>query len=679
MLRKLEIEFDNKGQVSMPIEDNRIPQYSNNVQLIVAKIPKDIMGSVRLSVENAEGGDLLVAIAKLIDTDIDYNYWQVPIYNIYTQTREQLNCAFQILDDNDNEIWASESFNLEIVKGAKGVNYTIEDPSVINVLDAKINDNAEDIQEIKDNLVSGVTPVGNLGNVDAIPTSEELTNFTKQQLGREPKNGDYVKYTLVIPNKTDENYTVFFGKTAWGIPIKDSPIEKADNRTYGTIIGNYNTLSGKKLQINIFNGEIVDILTEDNNGKLISIVSRFNSSDLIIENVPKLLNGVIPAKKAEQDANGDIIATTYAKADKTYTKAESDDRYLSKNLGEIFYLTSNGYTEDAPNPGGIIARIDVSNKTALSLTIVLEGDYSFSNKSRYSFNVWFDNLTNNALEFKLTTSCEKQNGDTFILDETAYNVSDAKAGVLSNIVISTNFTSLTNSIDLDPKDKFKQVLEVTNAVGSGELVFYNTALNTSTFSLENETIISEIRYVNEPKLFSVPSSSFTFDADSDLYLAKIPYSAHKVAGGNKLNVNISTPLDATTKIINLQATTTLNNTGDIAIYLQNPTNLVLSIYSGVGSISKPKLITPSSLLINSTAKYNVNTNTLITNDTITVEDEVLMVILDYTIVSRDNVESQTRATYVRTQENGFVCIASSYKYPELVKDGTSDTYNLNWN
>lgn len=154
MNQLLEIEFEADGDIAVDIPNRRIPQYSHKVQTLVAKFPASIFKEnktyqVNVNFESPDGNPMITGYATLGECSLLYRSYEFILTEYYTQYLGNLKCAFSVgLVSDDNEDFDSNlttvDFSLEVVKGVKRQDYSINDPNNNNIMMTYLAKETED-------------------------------------------------------------------------------------------------------------------------------------------------------------------------------------------------------------------------------------------------------------------------------------------------------------------------------------------------------------------------------------------------------------------------------------------------------------------------------------------------------------------------------------------------------
>lgn len=157
-----------------------------------------------------------------------------------------------------------------------------------------IEKNTNDIKALQDAAYGGETPIGTYPSAATLPTSEQLTAFVQQEVGRAPKLDDVVIFTQIVTGGTDKSYKFMYTATGWSNYVIPT-VESATNTDKGILQGTLNDTSGN-IQVSIIAGKVADILVKDG--------STYKSVKTVLDNLATSIantNSTVAANKAAAD------------------------------------------------------------------------------------------------------------------------------------------------------------------------------------------------------------------------------------------------------------------------------------------------------------------------------------------------------------------------------------------
>lgn len=454
-----------------------------------------------------------------------------------------------------------------------------------------IGTNAADIVDLKATRAFPETPIGQMTG-STTPTDEELTAFTQTSVGRAPRLNDAIIYILTITGVTDKNYKYIYSVNGWdGYEIP--AIEVAGNGSNGILQGSYGTGKSYTVLVNIAGGEILNIYAKDTSTNVYRQLSEFLNANK--DSITALVNGTTTAglaTKAIQDQNENTINLYYAPVNSVYTKAQSDARYMSQNIGKTYYIVTGGYSEtpssDTSAKYSITAAPDVWN-TIFDITRTLEGDYNFSALNTYVNRFWntFSAAVSNA-QLRLSTYIKKAADVGWTLANTELSGAfTPSVSVKEKYDFSDNFADIVGNIDTAVGDLFRQVLEFNYASGAGQpatvgVDLYSDINYPSTFNFEASVTKYDVNYVSGFKSVPLAASAFTLDATTNLYKATITQLQHLQPVADHYMVYLTQQLDADTQT-QFMFSPVFHADGSIDIYTETAANCTVEVASAIVS------------------------------------------------------------------------------------------------
>lgn len=453
-----------------------------------------------------------------------------------------------------------------------------------------IGTNAADIANLKANQTYPETPIGRMTGA-VLPSDSALSAFVQATVSRAPRYNDTIIFVYVRPAE-DLNYKYIFTASGWVYEIIPSE-QPAENGVPGIVQGTYGTGETYTVLVNIAGGKILNIYAKDTSTNVYRQLSEFLNANK--NNITALTNGTTAAglaTKAIQDQNENTINLYYAPVNSVYTKAQSDARYMSQNIGKTYYIVTGGYSEtpssDTSAKYAITAAPDVWN-TIFDITRTLEGDYNFSALNTYANRFWntFSAAVSNA-QLRLSTYIKKAAATGWTLANTELSGAFTPSiSVKEKYDFSDNFADIVGNIDTAAGDLFRQVLEFNYTSGTGQpttvgVDLYSDINYPSTFNFEASVTKYDVNYVSGFKSVPLAASAFTLDATTNLYKATITQLQHLQPVADHYMVYLTQQLDADTQT-QFMFSPVFHADGSIDIYTETAANCTVEVASAIVS------------------------------------------------------------------------------------------------
>ena len=478
--------------------------------------------------------------------------------------------------------------------------------------------NTTDISYLFQHMAQPEEYIGQL-NGETLPTDEELNAYVEQVAGRAPKNSDVVIFILQITGQTDKNYKYIYSVDGWNY-YEIPPMEVAENGSLGIVKGNYGTEFNGNTQVDIVSGEIKNIFVKDNASANRNIREYLNVND---EKLTKILNGqtIVPnAQKAIQDQNGNVIDTTYAKADNVYTKNESDNKFLPSTYTNIYYYSNQGIIDTVPTTpaDGIQFQKTVSTvgtTNLFDLTRILSATYNFTKNSTDSSTIWVMSNVNTSVEFKLTTAGKPASGDETIMSVELTGEIALVANQPRALTIGAIYSMLgENKLKLENGDTLRKSFDIitTDINVNRVITIYSSSVYPSTFNLVAQSIVYDLNLINGLKQINILSSEWIEQADGT-YQVAIPQSRHGQPVGIDYILDLQASISAT-EVERIVFSAKINNTGTVTLTAYEALDCTLLIGSGRDTAQKGILAIASVEDMPDTIDYNVVGTLVITNE-----------------------------------------------------------------
>ena len=157
--------------------------------------------------------------------------------------------------------------------------WEIVNQDYITPIKSQVDQNSEDIEVLYRLANTGSTPLGEYPSQDTLPTDSELNQYVQENFGRTPQNGDEFTFVLLVEDGTDIVYILLYSEVTgkWGKTALPS-VEPAKNGSRGIIKGTYeeDVTATRKVLVDVNNGEINDILHNNESGQQESLSAQIN-------------------------------------------------------------------------------------------------------------------------------------------------------------------------------------------------------------------------------------------------------------------------------------------------------------------------------------------------------------------------------------------------------------------
>ena len=641
------IKLDLNGAINK-ITPEHIFQGSVNVDdiILLTKFPKTC--SVNLMITDVDGiaQTPILMQSEVFDNAEDYNIWVAKLNGSITNKQGIIKMAFSILDQSNNTMQSS-TLNVNIEESQIGalppeptpdvyeqilrqlaLKQNIQDKELstkdktivgaINELDTLTKEhtekieantqditdhyqttqqNTQDIDELKRNQSSGVRFCGVYPASEVLPTPEERTQFILDNKGRPPRNGDFIKFTLIVPNGNDINYDLYYSENQWSEPAPTLGDEKADNATYGNVKGSLNddgTNISMKYDIN--NGIIKNSFYKRTSGDFINVATELNS---LYERQNKIVNGEITVGKAitaENDRLNRDIPNTYALKDDVYTKTESDKKYQSRIFSNKYYFSSqefaSSFADTVPTapPDGKQAEIvmnSIGSQKLIRNNLFVDSILNVTKDTADSINLWLKSDIDTVIEVRVTTYVS----DNLLIENKVASVDlsgefELKADTLKNITINSIYSALGNEeIEIQLLGSVSKEIEIITKDSTRKVIsLYSNAIYPSAFNFASQSQVLDLNVINDRKTVLIKKEDWV-DNGNGTFTATVTREQHRQAPSNKYTIDLQYSLDGDVyKRLPFESSITKN--GDIAITSYNAIDCELIV--GSGSITNTK-------------------------------------------------------------------------------------------
>ena len=464
--------------------------------------------------------------------------------------------------------------------------------SNISTNSENISKNTSDIEELKRSIGTGEFFVGTLEwTSETLPTDVELNAFVYETLQRNQQNGDSIIVIQKLPNQIDRNYKYLYATDKW-TDYELSPMELAGNGKAGLMNGTYGIGKTNNLLVDIINGEIVTIYYKDNNGNYQNLQTKINLLELMQNNFIDGSQIVGIAQKAIADQLGNTINTTYAVAENYYTKAQSDERYLSANYTNVYHYSADGIVDDVPTTpeSGLQGEVTINSigeTLIFDLTKTLEGNYNWNKNSSDNSVIWGTLNIAGSCQFRLETYLKKQGQQEQLLSSALSETISFTGEGISKFNIQSIFSALGSSeIKAETGDVFRKKLYLISDVSTLRVFkWYCNSSYDSTMQLNAQSIDFNVNEISNLAEISIAESDWT-ENDDGTYSVTIPQSRHQQPPTNRYLLDLQIINSATayesvpfSKVID-------KDSGNITITSTVAISCVLLIASGIDTEEK---------------------------------------------------------------------------------------------
>lgn len=423
----------------------------------------------------------------------------------------RLNSIDKVLPTKQDK--TDEGLNTENKTVVGAINELKED---VNINTANITQNTEniaqntnDIDYLKQHLSLPEEYIGQMTGT-TLPTNKQLNDFVMEKVGREPKNADVVIFILQIPNATDKNYKYIYSADGWN-SYEIPSMEQASNGTFGIVEGTYNIGSKNNTIVDISGGQILNIYVKDDVGTYRNVREYINT---IKEDMNGIANGRIGvglALKAVADNLGNDIVNTYLTQTAGATKDFVRKYSLPREFNDIFYISKDGYSKEAPTdvaPQFSVETNNIGDFTLFDVVKTNDCEYELSRKNSADNAVYISASRDCIVTFRLSTQARNAGQDWVDLDVELSNPVSMLAGQLQRVDFSSIFTYLGEKVlDLKVGDMLRQTLEVV--MQEITPTTFNVYSNETYPSIFNINTLSQVVYHTLGKLGEQPVFKLT--------------------------------------------------------------------------------------------------------------------------------------------------------------------------
>ncbi len=489
------------------------------------------------------------------------------------------------------------------------INSTLEDnASELADHETRITKNTQDIETLQESIITGIEFIGTLTGSE-LPTNDELATFVQTTKGRQPQNGDMVIFIQEIPNATDKNFRYFYSANTWDY-YEIPPMEKAKNGTAGIVSGTYG-VKDYSLLVDIVDGEIVQIYIKGADGSYKALTDYANSIATIQEQIENIINGsqsvgnalklnskiesqlsVFSATQANNDRLGRDIPNTYPDKDSVYTKTESDNRFLSRAFGILWYLSNQGLLPAPPTEPTTGIQFEQSFANAGTENLFATIDHTMLGNLQLNSGNGYELLP--TLAFSRAVECSvkadiqvKKSADEnyTTIGIVSTNAQQFSGGenyppvTIQGLRGNFSLIAVGDSIDLVAGDNLRINIYLTfENSATVNVRLYSSESIKSSFNLATESI-TVIESTGGMKVVEIGENAWTKIADNE-YQAVVGQATHQVAPSEDLLVFARTEMTVG-QYQNVELSTQTNAGGDITLFASEPLKAKVYVCGGI--------------------------------------------------------------------------------------------------
>lgn len=474
--------------------------------------------------------------------------------------------------------------------------------------ETRITKNTQDIEALQESVITGIEFIGTLTGSD-LPTNDELNTFVQATKGRQPRNGDMVIFIQEIPNETDKNYRYFYSANTWDY-YEIPPMEKAKNGTAGIISGTYG-VKDYSLLVDIVDGEIVQLYIKGADSSYKALTDYTNSIASIQEQITNIINGsqsvgnalklnskiesqlsVFSATQANNDRLGRDIPNTYPDKNSVYTKTESDNRFLSRAFGILWYLSNQGLLPAPPTEPTTGIQFEQSFANAGTENLFATIDHTMLGSLQLNSGNGYELLPTLAFsravecsvkaEIQVKKSADENYTTIGIVSTNAQQFSGGEnypPVTIQGLKGNFSLIAVGESVDLVAGDNLRINIYLTfENSASVNVRLYSSESIKSSFNLATESI-TVIESTGGMKVVEVGENAWTKIADNE-YQAIIGQATHQVAPSENLLVFARTEMTVG-QYQNVELVTQTNAGGDITLFASEPLKAKVYVCGGI--------------------------------------------------------------------------------------------------
>lgn len=252
--------------------------------------------------------------------------------------------------------------------------WEIVNQDYITPIKAQVDQNAEDIEVLYRLANTGSTPLGEYPSQDTVPTDSELNQYVQENFGRAPQNGDEFTFVLLVEDGTDVVYILLYSEVTgkWGKTALPS-VEPAKNGSLGIIKGTADeeVTATRKVLVDINNGEIGDILHNNESGEQESLSAQVN------RNSQNVATNTADIAEIEQNLSAEITRATGAEETLTTNLSAEIERAKSAeqaNTTAIENEVSRATTKEGELDNDKLDKTNVNDDYLKDIVFSINGD-----------------------------------------------------------------------------------------------------------------------------------------------------------------------------------------------------------------------------------------------------------------------------------------------------------------
>ena len=474
--------------------------------------------------------------------------------------------------------------------------------------ETRITKNTQDIETLQESVITGIEFIGTLTGSE-LPTNDELSTFVQATKGRQPRNGDMVIFIQEIPNATDKNFRYFYSANTWDY-YEIPPMEKAKNGTAGIVSGTYG-VKDYSLLVDIVDGEIVQIYIKGADGSYKALTDYTNSIASIQEQIENIINGsqsvgnalklnskiesqlsVFSATQANNDRLGRDIPNTYPDKNSVYTKTESDNRFLSRAFGILWYLSNQGLLPAPPTEPATGIQFEKSFANAGTENLFATIDHTMLGSLQLNSGNGYELLPTLAFsravecsvkaEIQVKKSADENYTTIGIVTTNAQQFSGGEnypPVTIQGLKGNFSLIAVGESVDLVAGDNLRINIYLTFENSTAVNVrLYSSESIKSSFNLATASI-TVIESTGGMKVVEVGENAWTKIADNE-YQAVIGQATHQVAPSENLLVFARVEMTVG-QYQNVELVTQTNAGGDITLFASEPLKAKVYVCGGI--------------------------------------------------------------------------------------------------
>ena len=513
----------------------------NNVEYVVFEriMPKELTvyagnQQIVVNVVSVDSGTTPPKVLQVVTTQI---------CNLLIQNSDYIADETTVDPSKTEEIEAQLTTNTTDITNLKVRMTTAESNIEQNTEDVAKNTN--DIDYLKQHLSQTEEYIGQMTGT-TLPTNQQLNNFVMEKVSREPKNADVVIFILQIPDATDKNYKYIYSVDGWnGYEIP--PMEQASNGNPGIIEGTYNIGSANNTIVDISGGQILNIYVKDTAGTYRNIREYINSNSTNIANIISGNTSVGIALKAVTDELGNNIVNTYLTQTAGATKQFVYNYALPREFNDIFYISKDGYSKDAPTdvaPQFVVNTNKIGDFTLFEITKTNDCEYELSKKNSANNLIYIAADRDCVVTFRLKTQAKKVGQDWVTLDIELSDPISMVANKMQRVNFLSIFTYLYSKVlNLKIGDMLGQKLEVVmQETKPTTFTVYSNNVYPSIFNINttSQVVYHTLGKLGEEPVFELTPSGAITTSGVSLAGSKVAQLYNNVECQVVINIPIAT-------------------------------------------------------------------------------------------------------------------------------------------